>query len=221
MISRRQLAAKRLLDICGSAILLLVALPVMALAAATIKVFSRGPILFVQVRIGLAERPFRIYKFRTMHLNSHKHKFGSVTVANDPRLFPGARLLRKLKIDELPQLWNVLQGSMSLVGPRPTVAEDVQRMTPRQRGRYALKPGLTGLAQIRGGAALLWPERIEYDLWHIDNYSVWLDFKVLLQTAVLVITGRADTNPLTDDEWGTCESRTKAILQDTKRSLAA
>lgn len=200
-MTRTQKLAKRAIDLFASSTLLVLALPIFATAGLLIKVFSRGPVLFVQERVGYRERPFRIYKFRTMHLNASSHQFGSVTVENDPRLFPGARLLRKWKIDELPQLFNVLGGSMSLVGPRPTVAEDVRRMTVRQRGRYAMKPGLTGLAQIRGGAALPWPKRIEHDLWHIENYSLCLDLKILTTTALLVMTGRADSNPTTDDEW--------------------
>ena len=200
-MTRMQKFGKRVTDLLASSTLIVLALPIFVTAVLLIKVFSRGPMIFVQERIGYRERPFRIYKFRTMHLNASSHQFGSVTVENDPRLFPGARLLRKWKIDELPQLFNVLGGSMSLVGPRPTVAEDVLRMTARQRGRYTMKPGLTGLAQIRGGAALPWPKRIEEDLWHIDNYSLWLDFKILVATALLVLTGRADTNPVTDDEW--------------------
>lgn len=195
--------AKQLLDRAGATVLLVLTCPLFLLAMAVIKVFSKGPCLFVQERVGLNERPFWIYKFRTMHVEpAGSASCDSVTVLDDPRLFRGARLLRKWKIDELPQLLNVMNGTMSLVGPRPTVREDHDRMTVRQRRRVTVKPGITGLAQICGGTSLLWPQRIEYDLQYIDQKSIWLDLTVLFRTLVLVVTGRADTHPPGNDEWG-------------------
>lgn len=206
-MSPAQRIVKSACDRAAAAVLLLAALPVLALAAGIIKMFSRGPVLFTQERVGLNEQPFRIYKFRTMHVHSPQQS--SVTVRNDPRLFRGARFLRKWKIDELPQLLNVLAGTMSLVGPRPTVRDDYERMTPAQRRRAAVKPGLTGLAQVHGGTALFWPERIALDLKYIDEYSLWLDLKILLRTVLLVAAGRADTHPPGDDEWGAAVLETK------------
>lgn len=196
-----QATLKKLFDFGAAVVLLIVALPVFALSAMIIKTFSRGPILYVQERCGLGARPFRIYKFRTMTVGAEDLQTGSVSVRGDVRVFRGANLLRKLKIDELPQLFNVLNGTMSLVGPRPTVRDDYLRMDERQRRRVSVKPGLTGLAQVRGNTSLSWPERIEYDLQYIDRHSLWLDLSILLETLVLVVTGRAETHPQGSDEW--------------------
>jgi lipopolysaccharide/colanic/teichoic acid biosynthesis glycosyltransferase len=192
--------AKRAFDLSTSVVALVALWPLLLIVAAYVKLCSPGPALFTQERIGRDGRPFRILKFRTMHV---RRVCGDsfVSIHNDPRVFPGGRLLRKLKIDELPQLWNVIAGSMSLVGPRPTVDEDYRRMTPRQRSRWAVRPGITGLAQIRGGTSLLWPERIELDLEYIRKRSFWLDIKVLIATCAQVLTARADTHPAGDDEW--------------------
>ncbi|MEM8679559.1 MAG: sugar transferase [Planctomycetota bacterium] len=175
--------------------------PIFLCAALVIKINSRGPIFFRQERIGRNGNPFQILKFRTMHLDAQTQHTGSVSTRNDPRVIRGGQLLRQSKVDELPQLLNVLGGTMSLVGPRPTVAEDFDRMTPAQRRRTDVLPGLTGLAQIRGNTSLSWPERIEYDLAYIDGYSLWLDFKILAETALRVITLRAATDTPGTDEW--------------------
>jgi undecaprenyl phosphate N,N'-diacetylbacillosamine 1-phosphate transferase len=207
----RQRLVKDLFDRSAASVLLVLMLPVFLLAIITIKLFSRGPVLFLQKRVGLDEKPFQILKFRTMSLVAPNHALGSVTVQNDPRLFRGAKLLRTLKIDELPQLINVLNGTMSLVGPRPTVEEDYQHMSDAQRKRASVKPGLTGLAQINGAAALLWPERIKYDLQYIEGYSLWLDASILAHTALLVLTVRADANPIEGDEWGPTPLREESV----------
>jgi len=219
-----QRSIKEASDRIGAVILLAITWPIFLFAAAIIKTFSTGPIFFTQERIGQGGRLFTIYKFRTMRTSASAHRFGNVTVQNDLRLFPGAALLRKYKVDELPQLLNVLNGTMSLVGPRPTVAEDHLRMSPSQQQRSQVKPGLTGLAQIRGGAALPWPQRIEYDLEYIRNYSVWLDLAVMLCTVWLVVTGRADANPAQADEWADHETREDGAPQQatgTPRNRAA
>jgi undecaprenyl phosphate N,N'-diacetylbacillosamine 1-phosphate transferase len=209
----RQRFAKEQFDRIVAFILLILTLPVFLLAIVTIKLFSRGPVLFFQERVGLDEKPFQILKFRTMSLAAPNHALGSVTVQNDPRLFRGARLLRTLKIDELPQLINVLNGTMSLVGPRPTVREDYERMASGQRRRASVKPGLTGLAQINGAAALLWPERIAYDLEYIEDYSLWMDVSILVRTALLILTARADANPVEGDEWGATPQIEKSVSE--------
>lgn len=192
---------KRCFDILGASVLFILALPVIAVAICWIKAIDRGPAFFSPQRVGLHEKPFRMFKLRTMKPGSAAHHFGSVTVRNDPRLILGAWLLRKFKIDELPQLINVFNGTMSLVGPRPTGIDDYDRMNPRQRSRANIKPGITGLAQIRGGAALLWPERIELDLRYIEHCSFWLDATLLLQSVLPVLSGSADTNPIVASEW--------------------
>ena len=200
-MTRSQMLAKDVLDRLVAFVLLVASLPLLVVAAAWIKFCSRGPLLFVQQRVGLHEQPFAIYKLRTMKVGSEAHVFGCVTTRDDPRLIRGGGLLRKWKIDELPQLLNVLSGAMSLVGPRPTVEADYARMTPRQRRRAAVKPGLTGLAQINGAAALPWPRRIEFDLIYIRDRSIWLDLRILLATLGAVLSGKADQNPPCADEW--------------------
>jgi undecaprenyl phosphate N,N'-diacetylbacillosamine 1-phosphate transferase len=125
----------------------------------------------------------------------------STTTKNDPRVTRVGNVLRKTKIDELPQLLNVLNGTMSLVGPRPTVAEDVARMDATQRRRCDVRPGITGLAQVSGSTALSWPERIKYDLQYVDNVSLLLDIQILLKTVALLLTMRAETHPASADEW--------------------
>lgn len=193
---------KNVVDFTLAACFILAASPVMLVTSLWIALSSRGPLLFVQERVGKNRTPFIIYKFRTMRVGASFTGLGSVTTHNDPRLFFGARVLRKFKIDELPQLFNVLNGTMSLVGPRPTVEEDYARMTVNQQMRASVKPGLTGLAQINGAAALLWPQRIDFDLEYIRNHSIGLDFQILLNTFWLVLWGQADKYPNINDEWG-------------------
>jgi undecaprenyl phosphate N,N'-diacetylbacillosamine 1-phosphate transferase len=164
---------------------------------ASIDTRSNG--LFIQTRIGRAQKPFSIYKFRTMR--SVQGMVSSTTTKNDPRVTRVGNVLRKTKIDELPQLLNVLNGTMSLVGPRPTVAEDVARMDATQRRRCDVRPGITGLAQVSGSTALSWPERIKYDLQYVDNVSLLLDIQILLKTVALLLTMRAETHPTSADEW--------------------
>ncbi|MBM79786.1 MAG: sugar transferase [Planctomycetaceae bacterium] len=200
-MTKTKLRIKTVFDV-GIALLVLILLsPLFLFAAIIIKVFSPGPIFFRQERIGFGGESFSIFKFRTMHVDSDRTLTGSVSVRNDPRVFVGAGFLRLTKIDELPQILNVLNGTMSLVGPRPTVAEDFERMSTEQRRRVDVKPGLTGLAQVRGNTSLLWPERIVLDLSYIDEYSFWLDLKILMETALLLVTFRADTHPQGNDEW--------------------
>ena len=193
--------AKTLVDYSLALVLVIVCSPLFLAAILVIKSFSKGPLFYVQERIGFQGRRFRIFKFRTMTVDTDATDSGSVTVRSDSRVFFGAGLLRRTKIDELPQLFNVLNGSMSLVGPRPTVDEDYQRMSDEQRRRFSVKPGLTGLAQVRGNTALSWPERIEHDCWYVDHQGNWLDFSILLRTVLLLVTVRADSHPPTSDEW--------------------
>jgi len=136
-----------------------------------------------------------------MRVDTEKTQTGSVTIKNDPRFFPFALLLRKFKIDELPQLFNVLNGTMSLVGPRPTVKEDYDKMNLEQRRRFDVTPGLTGMAQVNGNTSLTWPERIQHDLDYIDRQSIFLDIALIVKSGMLILAGRADTDPPGDDEW--------------------
>jgi len=192
---------KALADYSLALVFVIACFPLFVVATLIIKSFSRGPLLYVQDRIGFNGLRFQIFKFRTMTVGAEETGSGSVTVRSDPRIFFGAGFLRRTKIDELPQLFNVLNGTMSLVGPRPTVDEDYQRMSDEQRRRFLVKPGLTGLAQVRGNTALSWPERIEHDCWYVDHQSTWLDFSILLRTLLLLVTVQADSHPPSGDEW--------------------
>lgn len=154
---------------------------------------------FTQERIGKNMKPFKLYKIKSM--KKIEGYTSTTTTKKDPRITPSGHFIRKTKIDELPQLINVLIGDMSLVGPRPTVQSDYDKMTKEQRLRASVKPGLTGLAQINGNTSLNWPNRIKFDLSYIRNWSLWLDITILWKTGVLIITNTADTHPASEDEW--------------------
>ena len=194
------LAWKRLLDVALSTILLAIALPIVLAVALLVKVSSSGAVLFRQTRCGLNGRLFTLYKFRTMATDAHERRAevehlnemdGPVFKArNDPRVTRLGRLLRKFSLDELPQLWNVLKGDMSLVGPRPPIPEEVARYERWQRRRLAMKPGLTCLWQVSGRNQLDFDQWMRLDLAYIDNWSPWLDVKILLRTVPVVLSGR-------------------------------
>jgi lipopolysaccharide/colanic/teichoic acid biosynthesis glycosyltransferase len=190
---------KRIFDITLSFTLLFLLLPLWLLAIIIIFISDPGPIFFRQSRVGKNEKEFFILKFRTMFF--YKELANTTTLKHDPRVFKGGYFLRKYKIDEIPQILNVLDGSMSLVGPRPTVSSDAQKMNTEQRRRFSVRPGLTGLAQICGNTSLKWNKRIEYDLHYIDHWSIWSDIVILAKTGLLVIVGRADTHPASESEW--------------------
>ena len=179
--------AKRALDLLVAVPLLVVTAPVMAVLAAMVRRDSPGPALFRQERIGFAGRPFTLLKFRTMVVGAEGMGAGLAVVAGDDRITPLGRTLRRLSLDELPQLWNIVRGDMSLVGPRPTVASQVERYTPHQRRRLLARPGLTGLAQVRGRNAIPWSERIEIDVTYVDRWTMRRDLAIMLRTALVVL----------------------------------
>jgi exopolysaccharide biosynthesis polyprenyl glycosylphosphotransferase len=193
--------AKRALDVSGALLGLIVLSPVFLLCALAIKLTSRGPVLFVQTRCGLGGAPFRFYKLRTMvedaedqkaalaHLNEmHGPVF---KIRRDPRITRVGALLRKSSLDELPQLWNVLRGDMSLVGPRPPTPDEVEQYSKRQVQRLAVLPGLTGLWQVSGRSELADFDRwIELDLEYARRWSLALDMRIMLKTIVVVILAR-------------------------------
>ena len=172
----------RVRDVVGAALGLVVASPALALAAIGIKLEDRGPLLFRQRRVGRNGEEFELLKLRTMVVGAESQGAGYAVDRGDPRITRVGRVLRRLSIDELPQLWNVVRGEMSLIGPRPTLRYQVEQYTPRQRKRLDVRPGITGWAQVHGRAALPWDERIELDVWYVENRSPSLDLKILAKT---------------------------------------
>jgi exopolysaccharide biosynthesis polyprenyl glycosylphosphotransferase len=193
-------ASKRILDIVVASAGLIVAAPLMLLVAILTKLSSEGPVIFAQERSGKDGTPFLIYKFRSMAVHSeavrlaladHNELAGPVfKIREDPRVTALGRLLRKYSLDELPQLFNVLRGEMSLVGPRPPLPVEVAQYEPWQRGRLAVKPGLTCIWQVSGRSHIHFEEWVRLDLQYIRQRSLWLDLKLLLLTIPAVITGR-------------------------------
>jgi lipopolysaccharide/colanic/teichoic acid biosynthesis glycosyltransferase len=168
---------------------LVLAAPLLALAAILIKLESRGPVFYRQRRVGRGGEPFELWKLRTMVPGAEAMGAGIYVVEGDPRITRTGRLLRRFSLDELPNLANVLRGQMAIVGPRPTVQEQVDRYTERQRRRLEVRPGITGWAQINGRASLPWPERIELDVWYVEHRSLRLDLRILARTVRMLVTG--------------------------------
>jgi lipopolysaccharide/colanic/teichoic acid biosynthesis glycosyltransferase len=181
--------AKRALDVAGASVGLLVSAPFLAAAAAAVKLEDRGPILYRQRRVGKDGHEFDLLKLRTMVVGAERLGAGYAVDEGDPRITRAGGVLRRLSMDELPQLWNVVRGDMSLVGPRPTLAYQVERYTERQRRRLEVKPGITGWAQIHGRASLPWDERIELDVWYVEHRSFLLDLRILARTPFALFTG--------------------------------
>ena len=179
----------RALDVALSAALLLITSPLLALAAIVIRLESRGPVFYRQLRVGRAGEPFQLWKLRTMVPGAEAMGAGIYVLEGDPRITRTGRLLRRFSLDELPNLVNVLKGDMAIVGPRPTVQEQVDRYTDRQRRRLEVKPGITGWAQVNGRTSLSWPERIELDVWYVEHRSMRLDIRILTKTARMLATG--------------------------------
>ena len=175
-------ALNRAADIAIAGTALLVSAPVLGLAALAVKLEDGGPVLYRQTRVGRDGTDFELLKLRTMIQDAEKVGAGYAVDEGDPRITRAGRLLRKLSLDELPQLWNVVRGDMSLIGPRPTLRYQAERYDARQRRRLEVKPGITGWAQIHGRATLPWAERIELDVWYVDHRSPRVDLGILLKT---------------------------------------
>ena len=180
---------RRALDIVVSAGGLVLASPLMALAILAIRLEGPGPALFRQIRAGRDGEPFEMLKLRTMVQDAESTGAGLAVNVGDARITRVGALLRRTSLDELPNLINVLRGEMSLIGPRPTLPSQVAQYTERQRGRLAIRPGITGWAQVNGRASLPWPERIELDLYYIEHRSLRMDMEILARTASLVLGG--------------------------------
>lgn len=189
MPRKLQLALKRVFDLVLSLLGLVVLAPVFALIALCISLDSPGDVFFKLRVAGRDGKPFDQWKFRTMIQNARDTAHRFETSATDPRITHVGRFLRRWSLDELPQLWNVVRGDMSLVGPRPAFLEVAQRYSPEQARRLQMRPGLTGLAQLQGRNLLPWEQRIVLDIAYIDRYSLWLDTKTLWRTIPLLLRG--------------------------------
>lgn len=175
---------KRLVDIVASAAVLVVLSPVLAVTALLVRVKLGSPVLFRQVRPGLDERPFGLIKFRSMTDARDAH---GELLPDARRLPPFGRWLRSTSLDELPELWNVLRGDMSLVGPRPLLMQYLPLYSPEQRRRHEVRPGLTGLAQVEGRNALTWDEKFAADVRYVDRQSLWLDLTIIARTVTMIL----------------------------------
>jgi len=195
---------KRLLDIIGSLSLILLLSPVLLLAMGVVRLKLGSPIFFTQERLGLNGKPFTIWKFRSM-TNCVDEK--GELLPDEYRLTRFGKLLRDWSIDELPQLWNVLKGDMSLIGPRPFIAEYGSRYTTEQMRRHEVRPGITGWAQITGRNSISWNQKFILDVWYVDNCSLLTDLKILLLTVPVVLgrNGVSAENHVTMPKWANAE----------------
>jgi lipopolysaccharide/colanic/teichoic acid biosynthesis glycosyltransferase len=179
----------RALDVLIAAVGLVVTGPLLVAAVIAIRLESRGSPIYRQRRVGRDGEPFELLKLRTMVSGAEHIGDGLAVNEGDPRITRVGALLRRFSLDELPNLVNVLRGDMAIVGPRPTIQAQVDQYTDRQRRRLEVRPGITGWAQVNGRASLPWHERIELDVWYVDNRSLWLDLRILAKTARMLATG--------------------------------
>jgi lipopolysaccharide/colanic/teichoic acid biosynthesis glycosyltransferase len=198
-------SAKRALDLVLATGVGIVVSPVLAGIAAAVKLETRGPVFFRQERIGRYGRPFQILKFRTLAGEAPRAPRDFIVLPADTRITKVGAFLRRWSLDELPQLWNVLKGDMSIVGPRPTLRYQVEQYDDFQRRRLEVPPGVTGWAQVNGRNALSWPQRIDHDVWYVDHRSFWLDLKILLRTPRTLVQARSIYGDVQGD-WGEREA---------------
>ncbi len=179
----------RALDVAIAGTGLVLTSPLLAASALAVKLDDRGPVLYRQARVGRDGRDFELLKLRTMIVGAERQGAGYAVAVGDSRITRIGRFLRRTSLDELPQLWNVVRGEMSLIGPRPTLRYQVEQYDERQRRRLEIRPGITGWAQIHGRATLPWEERIELDLWYVDHRSWKTDLLILLRTPLALFGG--------------------------------
>lgn len=206
------LIVKRIVDFIFSLILLVVISPLMLLVALSIKLESKGPVFFKQKRLGLNGDTFLIYKFRSMVVNAEKTGTGVYSFKGDSRVTKVGAFIRKTSIDELPQLFNILKGEMSVIGPRPTLEYHpwpLEEYTDEQKKRFLMRPGVTGLAQVKGRKELPWPERIVFDVWYTKNVNFILDVKIFIKTLIKVIA--------MGDNYNTGKTANDDILEDQQK----
>jgi lipopolysaccharide/colanic/teichoic acid biosynthesis glycosyltransferase len=180
---------KRLLDLALAVPTAVVLSPLLGALAAAVKLESRGPVFFRQERIGRHGRSFEILKLRTLYYEPPREASDYLISSGDARITRVGAFLRRWSLDELPQVWNIIRGDMSIVGPRPTLRYQVEQYTDFQRRRLEVPPGVTGWAQVHGRNRVRWPQRIELDVWYVDHRSPWLDLRVLARTARLLVSG--------------------------------
>ena len=192
--------SKRLLDLGITIPGLVLAFPVVGIVALLVLIYLGRPVIFSQVRPGYKAHPFRVYKFRTM---TNAYDESGNPLPDTERLTSLGKFLRMTSLDELPELFNVLRGEMSLVGPRPLLIQYLDRYTPEQARRHDVMPGITGWAQINGRNALNWEDKFKLDIWYVDNWSIWLDFKILFLTLwkVLIREGISQPGHATAEEF--------------------
>ncbi len=176
-------------DVALAGLGLVVAGPILAVAALAVKLEDGGPVLFRQTRVGKDGKDFELLKLRSMVVDAERQGAGFAVDRGDARITRVGRVIRRTSVDELPQLWNVVRGDMSVIGPRPTLRYQVERYDDRQRKRLDVRPGLTGWAQIHGRATLPWEERIELDVWYVEHRSPRIDLKILLRTPLALFGG--------------------------------
>jgi len=192
----------RALDVVVAVGALLLSAPALLVAAAAIRLDSPGPVFYRHERVGKDGVPFDLWKLRTMVVGAEHRGAGLYIEDRDPRITRVGWLLRRYSLDELPNLFNVLQGDLAIVGPRPTVRVQVDRYTPHQRRRLEVRPGITGWAQVNGRTALSWPKRIELDVWYVDHRSLALDLRILARTVKLLASGRGLYSEDLEQGWG-------------------
>jgi len=180
---------QRAVDVALAGGALVLASPILGVAAAVVKLGDGGPVLFRQTRVGKGGKDFELLKLRSMSVGAEHLGAGFAIDRGDSRITRVGRFLRRTSIDELPQLWNVLRGEMSVIGPRPTLRYQVDRYSARQRRRLDVRPGLTGWAQVNGRATLSWDDRIELDVWYVEHRSPLVDLKILLRTPLALFGG--------------------------------
>jgi lipopolysaccharide/colanic/teichoic acid biosynthesis glycosyltransferase len=189
---------KRLLDGAIAGVALAVLSPLLVMIALLVKLTSRGPVFYVQERIGKDGVPFPFFKFRTMVVGAENRGAGILCLKDDPRVTRVGRILRRCSLDELPQLFNVLRGEMSAIGPRPGLAYQLEKYTPRQRGRLSVLPGITGWAQVNGRNSITWDTRIERDLEYVERMSFVMDVTILFRTLPAML---AANNQIADRDY--------------------
>lgn len=180
--------SKRICDFIFALMILTMLSPILTIISILIKMDSKGPVIFKQSRLGKHGTTFKVWKFRTMCDNAEKMGIGLSTAKNDPRITRIGKILRKTSIDELPQLFNIIQGKMSFIGPRPAPISHLEKYSKLDLKRLEILPGITGWAQVNGRNKLTWPERIEKDIWYVENLSFLLDIIIILKTIKVVLS---------------------------------